>query len=156
VADCFIKLDGVNGESSDEEFKDHIQVESWGWSIQQRHEAHFDRGQARRPEVSNLVFSHQADLASPALWARCARNAVLPTASLVMRRAGGTAHKYLFVKLKNVRVIGVSLVHDAVHVIPLERVELAFEELEYEYAPQSARGNDRSGRSTFAMSLRAG
>ena len=156
MADCFIKLDGVNGESSDQEFRDHIQVESWGWSIRQNVEANWDRAQKHRAEVSNLVFSHQVDLASPALWARCARNEVLPTASLVMRRAGGSAQKYLFVKLKNVRVLGVSVNHDATNVIPLERVELACEHVEYEYAPQSARGGDRAGRSTFSMSLRAG
>jgi type VI secretion system secreted protein Hcp len=156
VADCFIKLDGINGESSDLEFKDHIQVESWGWSIRQHVDANWDRASTRRAEVSNLVFSHQVDLASPALWSRCARNDVLPSASLVMRRAGGTAQKYLFVKLKNVRVLGVSMNHDASNVIPLERVELACEHVEYEYAPQSARGSDRSGRSTFSMNLRVG
>lgn len=156
MADCFIKLDGINGESSDLEFKDHIQVESWGWSIRQHLESNWDRSSTRRADLSNLVFSHQVDLASPSLWARCARNDVLPTASLVMRRAGGSAQKYLFVKLKSVRVLNVALNHDASNVIPLERVELAFEQVEYEYAPQSARGGDRSGRSTFAMNLRAG
>lgn len=151
MADCFIKLDQVQGESGDADFKDHIQVESWGWSITQHVAAGWDRATTGRPSVADLVFTHRVDSASPALFARCARNDVIPNANLVMRRAGGSAQKYLFIKLRNVRVINVQLQHDAVNVVPQERVTLAYQQVDYEYVPQSAVGADRSGKSIFSF-----
>lgn len=154
MADCFIKLDQVNGESGDSEFKDHIQVEGWDWSISQHPSGGFDQKSTRRAELSNFVFTHVVDSASPSLWARCARNDLVPTATIVMRRAGGSAQKYVNIKLKGVRILSVSLQHSAAYVIPLERVVLAYEQVEYEYAAQSAKGGDRSGRAVFAYSLK--
>ncbi|MDB5511003.1 MAG: hypothetical protein JWR08_1515, partial [Enterovirga sp.] len=31
AVDYFLKIDGVNGESTDQEYPDHIELESWSW-----------------------------------------------------------------------------------------------------------------------------
>lgn len=151
MADCFIKLEQVAGESGDADFKDHIQVESWGWGISQHVSAGWDRAAAGKATVADLVFTHRVDNASPALFALCARNHVIPNGTLVMRRAGGTAQKYLYLRLRNVRVLNVQLLHDAANVVPQERVTLAYQQIDYEYVPQSAVGADRSGKSLFSF-----
>lgn len=150
MADCFIKLDEVAGESGDADFKDHLQVESWGWGIAQHVSAGWERQAKGVAAVSELIFTHRVDSASPALFALCARNYVIPSATLVMRRAGGAAQKYLYVRLKKVRVINVQLLHDAANLVPQERVTLAYQQVDYEYVPQSAVGADRSGKSVFS------
>jgi type VI secretion system secreted protein Hcp len=150
VADCFIKLEGVNGESGDKEFQDHIQVESWGWGIASKAGHLGEHRRAGLADVAELAFTHRVDKASPALFARCASNHNIKNVTLVMRRAGGTAQKYLFVRLSDARIISVNLVHDAANVIPMERVVLDFKKVEYEYVPQSSAGSDRSGAVLFA------
>jgi type VI secretion system secreted protein Hcp len=150
MADCFIKLKDVVGESGDAEFKDAIAVESWGWGITQHASAGWDRKSTGRAQAADLVFTHQVDFASPGLLQRCARNQVIDTAELTMRRAGGKAQKYLFIKMKQVRVLSCTLIHDAMHVVPQERVALAYREIEIEYAPQSDAGQDRSGKASFS------
>jgi type VI secretion system secreted protein Hcp len=148
VADCFIKIEQVNGEAQDQDFKGYIQVESWQWGVaQQTVRAAADPAGAAR--VNNLTFVHQADAASAGLLTRCVRNALIPTASLVMRRAGGTAQKYLTINLSKVRILSVDLVHDERHVIPAVQVVLNFDRVVFEYAPQSEKGADKSGRSSF-------
>lgn len=151
MADCFIKLDEVTGESGDQEFKDHILVTSWAWGVAQQASAGWDRASTGRPQVSDLVFTHKVDYAGPALFTRCARNQIIPNAVLVMRRAGGTAQKYLFIRMKQVRIVSCALLHDAANPIPQERVALAFQQVDFEYAPQSALGTDRSGKAVFSF-----
>ncbi len=156
MADCFLKLDSVAGESDDADFKDHIQLESWAWGIAQHASAGWDRAAPGKATVAELVFTHRVDNASPALFAHCAKNQVIPTGTLVMRRAGGTAQKYLFIRLRRVRVVNVQLLHDASHVVPQERVTLAYQQVDYEYVPQSVAGADRSGKALFSFQTQAG
>jgi type VI secretion system secreted protein Hcp len=151
VADCFIKIEQVKGEAQDQEFKDYIQVDSWHWGVAvNRSQAQGEAGKmAGRAQVNNLTFVHQADTACAGLLTRCVKNALIPTATLVMRRAGGSAQKYLTINLEKVRINSVELVHDAQHVIPAVQVVLNFDRVIFEYTPQSEKGADKSGRSSF-------
>ncbi len=151
MADCFIKLEQVNGEAQDQDFKGYIQVESWQWGVAQR--SVFSAGTSVKTagvaQVNNLTFVHQADSAAAGLMTRCVRNTPVPTATLIMRRAGGSAQKYLTINLEKVRIMSVDLVHDDLNVIPSVQVVLSFDRAILEYAPQSEKGADKSGRSTF-------
>lgn len=150
VADCFIKIEQINGEAQDQDYADFIQVDSWQWGANWRSAIQGSHGgQSGVGQLNSLTFVHAIDSASPGLFARCVKNAVIPTAKLIMRRAGGTAQKYLTLDFEKVRIVSVEVEHDARHVIPSERVVLNFDRVKYEYTPQSQLGSDKSGRSTF-------
>lgn len=150
MADCFLKLDQVTGESHDQEFDGYIQVSSWQWGVSQRAALQGSiGGKSGVGEVQMLTFSHSLDSASAGLMSRCVKNTVIPKGDLVMRRAGGKAQRYLIIKLEKVRVLAVELVHDKEHEMPSERVVLNFDRVEMEYTPQSAAGSDKSGASSF-------
>lgn len=152
MADCFIKIEQINGESHDQDFENYIQVDSWQWGVSQRSVA-LSTGGAGKPagvaQINNLSFVHQADSASAGLLTRCTKNTLIPTASLVMRRAGGKAQQYLTINFEKVRILSVDIVHDDRHVIPAVQVVLNFDRVIFEYARQSEKGADKSGRSTF-------
>lgn len=150
MADCFIQLDQVSGESADHDFKDYIQVESWHWGIEARHTSAWANSPASgKADLTTLTFTHVVDSASPAIFARCATNRPIPNAKLVMRRAGGVAQVYLRIELKTVRIVKASLVHDAQNVLPLESVVLGFQQASYTYVPQSSTGGNRTGEIAF-------
>ncbi len=151
MADCFIKIEQVNGESHDLDFENYIQVDSWQWGVAQRvvQSAGSAGKLAGAAQINNLSFVHQADSASAGLLTRCTKNTLIPTASLVMRRAGGKAQQYLTINFEKVRILSVDIVHDERHVIPAVQVVLNFDRVIFEYARQSEKGADKSGRSTF-------
>ena len=151
MADCFLKLDQVSGESHDQEFDGYIQVDSWQWGVAQNASLAAAISDARgAPTVHSLSFVHAIDSASTGLLSRCVKNTVISKGDLAMRRAGGKAQKYLTIKLEKVRVLSVDIIHDAQHETPSERVVLAFDRFDLEYVPQSALGANKSGPSTFS------
>ena len=151
MADCFLKLDQVTGESHDQEFDGYIQVSSWQWGVGWLTALHSANASIHSGavEVRTLGFEHTIDNSSAGLISRCVKNTLIPKGDLVMRRAGGKAQKYLTIKLEKIRVLSVDLVHDQQREMPTERVVLTFDRIELEYTQQSSLGANKSGASTF-------
>lgn len=148
MADCFIDIEGVKGESEDPDFRNTIQVSGWEWGMSWEPK----KGGVSRQgsaDMRNLVFTHILDTASPALMARCMAGKVIPSATLSMRKAGGKAHKYLVIKLEKVLITDIEVIHDEARTIPEERVRLAFQKVRYEYMAQSERGGAGGGAVSF-------
>jgi type VI secretion system secreted protein Hcp len=149
VGDCLILFDQVPGESSDGDFPGAIGVTEWKWGVGWRG----DLSSGGRPngvaEVRHFGFTHRLDTASCGLIHRCVFAGLVPKATLVMRRSGGTAQKFLEMKFKNVRIVDVTQTFDG-QSLPLEQVLFSFDHVDIDYVPQSKLGGDRSGRHSFA------
>lgn len=151
--DCFILIDQIRGEAEDPDFAGNIQVSGWRWGMSSEVQGGAAGLPGRRADVQLLEFLHTVDSASPGLMARLVSNAILSKAVLSMRRAGGKAQVYLTITLKKVRVASVELLHDESNLVPVERVRLAFQEVQVDYVPQDISGRDATGRKTFAYQL---
>ncbi|MGH7916467.1 MAG: Hcp family type VI secretion system effector, partial [Candidatus Binataceae bacterium] len=71
--DYFLKLDGIDGESEDQNHKNWIDVVSFGWSATQP--GTFAQGQggtAGKVSMSDLNFQMHTSKATPALMKACA------------------------------------------------------------------------------------
>src|ERR1022692_1853203 len=105
VVDCFLKLDGIDGESKDDKHKDEIDILSWSFEEQQTGTAQQGGGQgAGKVSMRDLSFKKKIDKSSPNLFLYCANGKPITNAVLTVRKAGGKAQEYMTITLENALV----------------------------------------------------
>lgn len=149
MGDCFIQFDQISGESEDAEYKGAIIVTGWNWGVNWRAEHGLSGKHAGRGDVRHFAFTHQIDTASPALMARCVTGKEIPTATMLMRRAGGSAQLFAKIRFEKVRLTNVELAHGGGEELPQEAVTFSFEKVTYEYAAQAEKGGRKGGAVLF-------
>lgn len=133
--DCFLKLDGIPGESRDAEHKDEIEIESFSMGISR------PPGSTGAAQLSDLNLSKLLDKASPLLMLRCADGKHIPTAVLTCRTVGGDKPvNFYVIRLTDVVVTSVSVSGAAGGDRPIESFSLNYAQIEWEYTPISATG----------------
>ncbi|WP_175948286.1 Hcp family type VI secretion system effector [Burkholderia pyrrocinia] len=111
MSDCFLKINTVTGEATDEGHKDEIDVLRWGWSVQNTSSVRYGTGSGSgKATISDLRFDHHVDRASPILFKYAASGEHIDEAVLTVRKAGGKNGpvEYLKITMKNVFVTHVS------------------------------------------------
>jgi len=149
AGDAFIRIDQVPGEAEDTDHAGEIEVAGWQWGLS-RGASPPQAGHRGAVDVRHFTFSHRIDSASPLLMHRCATSASLDKAVLTMRRAGGSALRYLEVTFSKVVIIEVSTGLPVGAELPIETVSFAFESVTYDYTPQSRKGQERGGKLSFS------
>ncbi|TDY53038.1 type VI secretion system (T6SS) effector Hcp [Paraburkholderia rhizosphaerae] len=90
MADIFLKIVGLDGESQDATHRGEIELDSWRWKIaQQSSMLSGSGGGSAKATVSDLSFVHSIDRASPNLMRYCLTGRRIPEAILTTRKAGG-------------------------------------------------------------------
>jgi type VI secretion system secreted protein Hcp len=142
MADIFIKIDGIAGESQDATHPDEIDVLSWNWKITQQSSMHSGSGGgAAKASVSDLNFTHTIDRASSNLASYCFQGKHIPKVVLTMRKAGGLPLEYLRYTMSDVVITHVEPTAGAG--LALEHVALSFARMKKEYVVQSPIGGSQ-------------
>ncbi len=153
MADIFIKIDGIAGESQDATHADEIEALHWGWAVTQASSMHSGSGGgAAKATVDDLSFTHEIDRASPNLAAYAFRGQHIQKAVLTMRKAGGVPHEFLRITLSDVIVTHVEPV--AGGGTALEHVRLSFARMKQEYIVQNRVGGSQ-GTVTALIDVKA-
>ena len=142
--DFFLKIDGIEGESTDEKHKGEIQIESWSIGATNSGTASSATGGsgAGRVNVQDFHFDMQLSKASPKLFKACASGEHLKTATLTCRKAGKDQQEYLKIVLTDVLVASItSAGHGQSDVLPRDQISLNFGKVEYKYKEQKADGS---------------
>jgi type VI secretion system secreted protein Hcp len=142
VADYFLKIDGIDGESQDHKHKGEIHLESWSWGESNAGSAsHSGGGGAGKVSMQDFHFVMQINKASPKLAIACASGEHLKKAVLTCRRAGKDQQEFFKVTMSDLIVssfqTGASNHGD---VLPTEQISLNFSKIEWEYKEQKADG----------------
>ncbi len=139
--DIFLNLTGIAGESQDASHKDEIEVMSWEWAMHQASSMHSGSGGgAGKATVSDLVFDHRIDRASPNLLKYCLTGKHIDSATLVVRKAGGSPLEYFKLTMGDVIVTGVAPVIKETMPTGMEEVSLSFARVKQEYVLQNRQG----------------
>src|SRR5713101_6543722 len=95
LVDCYLKIDGVDGESADHKHKGSIDVESWSWG-ESNAGTHGGGGGggAGKVHMQDFHFVMKINKASPKLFLACASGQHIPKAVLIMRKAGKEQQEY--------------------------------------------------------------
>jgi len=142
VVHFFLKLDGVDGESSDHKHKGEIDLESWSWGEQQAGvSGSGGGGGAGKVSMSAFRFVAKVSKASPKLALVCAGGDHIKKAVLTCRKAGKDQQEYLKITLSDCLVTSYQTGGpQGGNVLPTDQVSLDYAKIEYEYKAQNADG----------------
>ena len=104
-ADAFLKIDGVQGESTDAKHKGEIEVLAWSWGeAQPPRSGGGSGGGAGKVQMQDFRFIAATSAASPPLLLACASGKHVKEAVLSCRRPGRAPFDFLKVTLTDVVV----------------------------------------------------
>lgn len=141
AVDMFLKLDGIKGESVDEKHKGEIDILSFTFGVSQQGTSSVGGGAgAGKAHFSDINIVKRADKSSPILMLKCATGEHLASASLTVRKAGGTQQEYYKIKLTDLIVSSFQNSGNDGTDVPMESVALNFAKIEFEYYEQTPQG----------------
>lgn len=141
AVDMFLKIKGIDGESSDAKHKKEIDVLAWSWGMSQSGSAHYGGGAGSgKVAVQDLSFTHYIDSASHALMLACCTGEHIGEATLVVRKAGKEPLEYVKITFNDLIISSVSTGGSGGEDRLTENVSLNFAKFKYEYTPQKADG----------------
>ena len=145
--DYFLKIEGIEGESADQEHKGWIDCLTWAWGeTQSGTMAYGGGGGAGKVSMQDFHFTMRVCKASPKLLEACASGEHYKSATIIARKAGKTQQKFLKIKFSECLVssfqTGGSGSGD---VVPVDQISLNYSKIEYEYKEQKADGSMGGG-----------
>ncbi len=142
--DFFLKIEGVDGESTDDKHKNEIDLSTWGFGAATPTTVSPGAGAgagAGKVSLHDFRFTKKIDKASPKLFQACCSGTHLKTATLTCRRAGPSPFEFVTVTLGNVVVDSYDASGATASGEPLEQVSLAYATIQIRYTPQAADGS---------------
>lgn len=150
AVDFHLKINGIEGESSNENHKNEIQLESWSWGESQTgSSAHGTGAGAGQISMQDFHFVMKMNKASPKLLLACAQGKHIPDATLVCRKAGGKQEKYLEVKFSDVLISSYQTGGSGGGEVPMEQISFNFTKIEFDYLTQDAKGMTKSAGKVY-------
>lgn len=135
--DCFLMVDGIEGESTDDQHKGAINVLSFSWGEQAAAGTGHGGG---RVSMQDLRFTETTNKASPKLLLACASDQRIKTAVLSCRKPG-QKDDFLTITLSEVLITSFEISgSQSSDPGPTEEISLNFTKIEWEYRPQAPGG----------------
>ncbi len=136
--DCFLKIDGVGGESTDDKHKDWIEVLSYSHGVSQISSGAASSGggrSAQRCDHQDFSVVHTLDKASPKLALYCCDGTHIKEVTVELCRAAGDKQKYMEYKMSEVIVASARPGGSAQggEALPLEEVSFNYGKIEWTY-----------------------
>ncbi len=145
AVDYFLKLDGIEGESTDEKHKKEIQIDTFSWGVSNHGTmGRGGGGGSGKAEFSDISFTKWGDTSSPLLVKAAASGEHIASAVFTARKQGGKAGQqdFMVVTLSDVMVSSYTTSgHGGADSIPQDSFSLNFTKIEYKYMEQKADGS---------------
>ena len=141
--DYFLKIDGIQGESTSQKHKGEMDILAWNWSekLLDGHTGGSGAG-AGKVQVGPFHAVAHSSIASPKLFLACASGQHIQKAVLtVARQVKGKAQDYLVWTLSDVLVISFQTGAEDQDALPTDAFDLDFGKIEVEYKPIKADGS---------------
>lgn len=136
--DCFLKIDGVPGESTDDKHKDWIELLSFSTGVSQISSGASSSGggrSAERCDHQDFSVVKTLDKASPKLALYCCNGTHIKEVTVELCRAAGDKQKYMEYKMSEVIVSSARPGGSAQggESLPLEEVSFNYGKIEWTY-----------------------
>jgi type VI secretion system secreted protein Hcp len=142
ATDFILEIDGIKGESTDKDFKGHIDVESFNWGITNSgNMAAGGGGGAGKANFSDISFTKPVDLSSPKLAYHCASGAHIKKATLHVRKQGKDQKEYYTILLEELIVASFGSGGSSGNPILHESFSLNFTKIKFVYKEQKPDGS---------------
>ncbi|MGE5238555.1 MAG: Hcp family type VI secretion system effector [Chloroflexota bacterium] len=152
--DAYVKIDGIEGESTDQQHGGEIEIVSYRFGVSQPSAGARGSGgsaSAVRANWQDFSIVKVLDMASPKLLLYCANAKKIPTVTLSLCRATGNKDKYMEYKMSDVIVSSVVPGGDKTGEasLPTETITFNFAKIDVAYT----RTDHKTGRATGAVSM---
>jgi type VI secretion system secreted protein Hcp len=144
--DSFIKIDGIEGESTDDKHAGWIEMISFNPGLNQKTSATASSaggGSSERADFQDFSFTKQLDKASPKLALACADGTHVDSIIVEICRAGTEKVKFMEYKMTNCIISGVDTTGGGD--FPSENVSINYGKIEWSYTVQKRQGGGASG-----------
>lgn len=142
AVDMFMKIDGIDGESVDKTHEKEIDVLAWSFGISNSGTTHMGGGSGSgKCNVQDMSFTKYVDKATVPLSQHCLNGKHIPSAILVMRKAGEKPVEYLKITMTDLIITSYSTGGSGGEDRLTENVTLNFRVYEAEYTEQKADGS---------------
>lgn len=142
AVDMFLKCTDLPGESVDSVYAGSIDVLAWSWGMSQSGTTHAGPGAGSgKVNVQDLSLTKWVDKASPKLQLFCCNGKHIPTALLVVRKAGEHPLEYIKITMSDIIIASVSTGGSGGEDRLTENVSLNFATVKFEYTPQKKDGS---------------
>ncbi|MBT8218787.1 MAG: type VI secretion system tube protein Hcp [Bacteroidia bacterium] len=149
--DYFLKIEGIDGEATDQKHKDWIVIESMSHAMETAPSS--QTGAARRRaevKISDISVTKELDKASPKIMEAICTGKVIPSMQIHARKNGQV---YMAYELKNVMVT--SYQTSAEGEAPREHIQFNYEKIKMNYTQFNNRGVQQ-GKTEFSWDVKAG
>jgi len=138
--DYFLKIDGIEGESTDSKHKDEIQLESFSFGATNAASGASGGGAgAGKVQFQDFNFGSMVSKASPPIFQKAVTGFHIKFAILSARKAGERPIEFLKIRLEDVLVSSYQSGGGGGNV-PTDQVSLNFAKIEFSFQPQSPAG----------------
>jgi type VI secretion system secreted protein Hcp len=156
--DCFLKIDGIDGESTDSKHASWIEVLSFSHGMSQPVSAVQSTAggaAAARVNMQDFVVAKHIDIASPKLAEACCTGKHFGSVLVELCRAGGDKLKYMEYKLTNSIISSVTVggAPGGAEDVPVEQVSFNFGKLEWKYTQQKRADGGGGGNASAGWDL---
>jgi type VI secretion system secreted protein Hcp len=149
LVDYFLKIDGVEGESTDQDYPGLIQLQSWQWAEENSGRWGFGSGGgAGKVEMKDFEFRMVSNKASPKLFLMCATGEHIANSQLVCRKSGKGQQPFLTISfwsglVSSFRTLGnmpfsmlATGTTEVDNVVPTDEIKINFAKIQFEYREQ--------------------
>ncbi len=141
ASDIFIKLDGIDGESSDVKHKGEIEILSYSWGLTNSGAGVLGGLGAGRVTFSDFSFMARQQKSSPSLFLKCASGQHIKQGVISVRTADENAREFHKITLTDILVSSFQTSHsEGGDDKPVESLSLNFTKIKYEYTLADGEG----------------
>lgn len=145
--DAFLKIEGIEGESTDDKHTGWIEIKSCDHRLSQKVSATASSvggASAERATFQDLRLTKQLDKASPKLALACADGTHIGNVTIEFCRAGTEKIKFMEYKLTNCIISDYHMIADG-RDFPLEGISINYGKIEWAYVQQKRAGGSAAG-----------
>ncbi|MGV6809155.1 MAG: Hcp family type VI secretion system effector [bacterium] len=139
AVDMFVKIDGIDGESTDDAHTDWIEILSYSHGVSQPVSGASRTGgrTGGRAEFQDFTITKTLDKASPDLNMYCCNGKHIPLIEIELCLATEDKHTFMKYEFEDVIISSVSAggTADSSEVRPLETVTFCYGKVKWEYTP---------------------
>lgn len=136
AVDYFLKIDGIEGESSDAGHRNEIEIQSFSWGVSSPRDVATGQSSGKR-QHKPFTITKELDKSSPLLAKAVATGQHIPRAVLTGRAPDG--HEFEVMSFFDV-FVGDFMQSGDNGSKPMESISLNFTKIEFKYVPQGADG----------------
>ncbi len=140
AVDYYLKIDGIQGEATDQDFKDQINLLSFSWGGSQVSSAgtRTAGSGAGKVELSDFSVTKHFDKSSPQLFKSLVAGTHSATAVLSAVKAGAGGKPFLKISFEELFVTSQHV--SAADELPTESVSFSYKQIKIDYSTQNEKG----------------